>query len=591
MAEKNPAVYGTVTGVDADGALMVELENGQRGSVEFQEISRQDHVRRENIGRMIGRHMGFVPGEVWEDGRVRLSGRAFEEMEYRRICDDFASQKRNIYEGKLISVTPDGKLAFFQLAQGVIGALHVSAFSLSRVESFHKIDLPKRMAVAVTGIDHRGWLSLSAKPAFGDFVVSVERLNLSEGQLIEGPVVNIMADGAAAVMLAPNLTVLIDHSRRVGPGDWVQVRVRRIDRAHCRIKAQMIARLEGEGRPFRYEEWVQPIETLDLYFDLKDFEERIHPRRTQAEPVSTPRTGGPETIEYAVSATRSPFSTYRNERVVRETRRPSRIQDIYFEARMGYLSEKHIRVAEAVEALKYSSAWQLRRYICLRDQLLMSDRELKGIIDRLVKHDVIGVLRFQNDEGSLLTRVLHPSLNYRALCGRNPRNFSPKDFMETSASSVKMYLAANQLLIGLMRKGENIGEIETHPFLRAEENDIRVRPRHMIRMNGGVRYLEAVRAGCEDEFIEKLRRYELMNARRREEMGVVVTMEDRERMQDMLARVTELRLSFPVWVTDDLSCLPETELTEIPAARAFGDVSTAAKALLQKLRQRIEDRG
>lgn len=584
-----PEVYGTIVRTAEDGSVWVELEDGRQGRAEFSEITRQTNLKREGLERMVGWRMGFMPGETGEDGCLILSGRAFEESEYQRIRDDFEQKRRNIYPGRLVSITADGKLAFYKLAQGVTGALHVSAFSLCRVYSFRDIELPKQLMVAVSGIDGRGWLSLSAKPAFGDFEYAVRRLELAENMTVDGLVSGIMADGAAAIMLAPNLTVLTDAACRVYPGDWVRLRVRRIDHEQHRVKVQMLERTEDRGRRFGYQAWVREAGELEAYTDLQQFDERVRLHKPQNARQEEPEEEA-AAPDFSVAASRSPFSTYRNERIVREAHQPSRVQDIYFEARMGYLSDKHMKTAAAIEALKYSSAWQVRRFLYLTENLSVSERELKNIIDRLVKHDVVGVLRFQSDEGSLLTRVLYPSINYRAFVGRNPRNFGPKDFMESDAAGVKTRLAANQLLIGLLHAAESAPQVDTHPFLKLEENDIRIRPRHMLTTDGRVRYLEAVRKGGEENFLEKLRRYETVLGRTKEDAGVVAVMEDGAQAEAMAARVSEMRLSIPVWLTDDLNCLPDPALTEIQAASVLTDVPAAAKAILQKIRQKIEER-
>ena len=590
MFNAGPEIYGMITGASEDGSVTVELEDGRQGIAEFSEITRQTNLRRDGLERIVGWRMGFWPGAVREDGKLMLSGRAFEESEYQRIRDDFEQKKRNIYQGRLVSITADGKLAFYRIAQGVTGALHVSAFSLCRVYSFRDIELPRQLTVAVSGIDSRGWLSLSSKPAFGSFRDSVQRLELAENMTVEGMISGIMADGAAAIMLAPNLTVLTDATCRVYPGDWVQLKVRRIDYEQNRVKVQMLQRAGGERTRFDYQQWVRTPEEMEAYIDLSLFDEQVRLHRTQAQ-KSPERTEESEEPDYSVAASRSPFSTYRNERIVREQHHPSRVQDIYFEARMGYLGEKHLKVAGAVEALKYSSAWQVRRFLHVTDKINVSERELKSIIDRLIKHDIIAVLRFQSDEGSLLTRVLHPSINYRAFIGRNPRNFGPKDFMESDASTVKMRLAANQLLIGLMHSAGSGVQADTHPFLRCEETDVRIRPRHKLTDGGKTRYLEAVRRGWEEEFLEKLRRYEKLLGRPQGDTGVIAVMEDSAQAEAVSAQVSEMRLGLPVWLTDDLNCLPEPVMTEIPAASVLGDVPAAAKAILQKIRQKIEDRG
>lgn len=585
MYGKSPEVYGTVVGISENGSLQIELEDGRSGSVPFEEITRQTNLRSEGLERMIGWKMGFVEREESSETPI-LSGRAFEEREYLRIRDDFAQMKRNVYSGRLVSVTSDGKLAFYKLAQGVTGALHVSAFCLCRIYSFREIELPRELTVVISGIDSRGWISLSAKPAFGDFDDSVRRLELSDGANVIGKVSGIMADGAASIMLAPNLTLLTDVTCRVYPGDSVRLRIRRIDHELHRIKAQMLERLEGETSRFRYEAWNRPAESMDAYIDLQAFDERIRLNRPHAEKPIQQESDLAEP-DFTISAARSPFSTYQNEHIIRDTHRPARVQDIYFEARMGYLGEKHMKVAAAVEALKYSSAWQVRRYLFLQEKLILSERELKNLIDRLVKHDIIGVLRFHSDEGTLLTRVLHPSINYRAFCGKNPRNFGPKDFIENRASSVKMRLASNQLLIGLLHSAQGVEQVDTHPFLKDDDAPARIRPRHMLVFENGVRYLEAIRKGWEDEFIEKLGRYDMMPTDSKQKIGVIAVLEDKIQAEALSGRISEMHLSIPVWLTDDLSCLPEPVLTEIPASVRDGFPS--AKAFLQRIRQKIED--
>ncbi len=525
-------------------------------------------------------------GKGRTDGRICLSARAFEEMEYQKICEAFREKRRNVYSGKFISTTPDGKLAFYQLAQGVNGALHVSMFSLCRLYSFRDIELPRELTVVITGIDERGYLNLSSKPAFGDFEYSVKRLELTDGMIVEGVVVHIMPEGAAAVMLAPNVSVLATAYCRVYPGDRVKLRVRRIDREQHRIKVQMLEKLSRSNASFDYAAWNIPAEQLDQYIELSDFEERIRLKRPQqeAESVSGEKA---EELDFSVNAVRSPFSTYANERVVREVRRPSRVQDIYFEARMGYLGERHIKVANAVEALKYSSAWQLRRYLYLKDGTLLSEREIKGIVDRLVKHDVIGVLRFQSDEGNLLTRVLHPSLNFRAFSGRNPCNFGAKDFMESDASNIKMRLASNQLLIGLWHSFPTAQEVDNHPFLRDDDAQVRIRPRHSMRVDGTRCYLEAVRKNWIDQMLDKLSRYEILLARRSEEAVIYLVAEESETAQDIVQRIADMKLSFAVYVTDDIRCLPEPTFKVVPACKK-SEPAVQGNMLTKSLFQRFK---
>lgn len=512
--------------------------------------------------------------------------RRFEQMEYQKICEAFHQKQRNVYSGQFVSMTPDGKLAFYRIAPGVSGALHVSMFSLCRLYSFRDIELPKELTVVITGIDERGYLNLSSKPAFGDFDYSVNHMGLTDGMITEGVVVHIMPEGAAAIMLSPNISVLATACCRVYPGDRVRLRIRRIDHEQHRIKVQMLEKIEKNSTVFDYQAWNIPSEQLDAYIELSEFEERIRLKRPQQGKDSS-ADAVPQQLDFSVNAVRSPFSTYANERVVREVRRPSRVQDIYFEARMGYLGERHIKVANAVEALKYASAWQLRRYLYLMEGLQLSERELKGIIDRLVKHDVIAVLRFQSDEGNLLTRVLHPSLNFRAFSGRNPRNFGAKDFMENDAAHIKMRLASNQLLIGLWHSCPEAKNVETHPFLRDDELEVRIRPRHSIQIGGKSYYLEALRKNWEQQVLDKLDRYERYITRRKEEAVVYIVAEEQEDVAWLAEKIADMKLSFTVILTDDIRCLPEPHGTEIPASKK-SDTAERENSLLSKALQRFK---
>jgi hypothetical protein len=348
----------------------------------------------------------------------------------------------------------------------------------------------------------------------------------------------------------------------------------------------MLEKIDKGSDSFDYQAWNIPAGKLDAYIELSEFEERIRLKRPQQEKENTAEET-PQRIDFSINAMRSPFSTYANERVVREVRRPSRVQDIYFEARMGYLGERHVKIANAVEALKYASAWQLRRYLYLKEGMQLSERELKGIIDRLVKHDVLAVLRFQSDEGNLLTRVLHPSLNFRAFSGRNPRNFGAKDFMENDAASIKMRLAANQLLIGLWNGCTDVKNVETHPFLRDDEAEVRIRPRHSMQIAGKTCYLEAIRKNWEQQILDKLSRYELYFARSKEEAIVYIVVEEQEAVARIAEKIEEMKLSFTVILTDDIHCLPEPSGTEIPAAKK-GEAAERENSLLFKALQRFK---
>jgi len=80
MAERSPEVYGTVSGMDASGRLLVALDGGAEGLVEWNEISRQEKLRQDLLSNGLYETASVVAIE--QDWRVRVNGRS----PYRVIC-------------------------------------------------------------------------------------------------------------------------------------------------------------------------------------------------------------------------------------------------------------------------------------------------------------------------------------------------------------------------------------------------------------------------------------------------------------------------------------------------------------------------
>ena len=62
---------------------------------------------------------------------------------------------------------------------------------------------------------------------------------------------------------------------------------------------------------------------------------------------------------------------------------------------------------------------------------------------------------------------------------------------------------------------------------------------------------------------------------------IVIVAEDAEMVGAMARWIGDMRLNISVWMTEDLKCLPEPVLSEVPSA---------PKSLLQRIKSKLEER-
>lgn len=565
MFESKEVLFGTVIACDANNNLTVELENGEKGRVTADEIGRREMKENSRLNWMIGRRLGFFAGETDQEGYRILSGKAYENDQYEEIIRAFRAKERNVYQARLVSVTKDGKLAFYTLAQGVNASVTVNDFAYSRICSFNDVNIPRELTVAIKDIDVQGRIHLYAKLAFGDFASSIERLSLAADSVVDGFVSGyVPSNGDSIVTIAPNLTVLATHADM---GNWVKVQISRVNCEEQRLKGEIIEEYRGLSKQFPFSDWCIDAADYPPYVDISEFDGRIGPRnRGDNNSPIIPHKASEVQISYDLKATASPFALRDGEIGIRAPLNGGSVQHIVFEAQRGYLSEYHMLAAKAVNDLKFTTSWQVQRYLHLKHGLVLSERTLWSILNRLIKHDIIHTMNFSLNGQRSVQNILYPGATlYQSYTGQTRSLPSWCYSAEPDTSQIKCYLSANQLLLGAMHSWNNIKEVDTRAFIF--KGDLRIRPRYkIIAEDGGIVYLESARSSwMDDGMIGKLERYQTYLSSTGEQAKVVITLENESLIEPFAQRVADLRLSFVVQITSDLQCLPAPVLREVPA--------------------------
>lgn len=565
MFENKEVVFGTVVACGSNNTLTVKLDNGEMGLVKVGEIGRRELNENSNLKWMIGRRYGYFAGAIDNEGFRMLSGKAYENDQYEEILSAFRAKERNVYTAHLSSTTKDGKLAFYTIAQGVNASVTVADFAYTRISSFNDIILPRELTVAIKEIDNQGRIRLYTKLAFGDFASSVERLSLVPGSVADGYVSGyVPTNGDAVVTLAPNLTVL---TNRAAMGNWVKVQISRVNLEEQRLKGEISEDCGSVYKHFNFSEWCQDSDIFPTYVDIEEFESKIGLRNRGSKKTPTISVKTEEVqISYETSSTVSPFALREGEVGVRAALNGGSAKHIIFESQHGYLNENHMLAAKAVNDLKYTTAWQVQRYLHLKHGLKLSEKNLWAILNRLIKHDIIHTLRFSKDGQCSVQHILYPGATMYQVYTGSPRYLPTWAYSaEPDPAQIKCYLSANQLLLGIMHSWQNIEDIENRVYIMTDSG-LRIRPRHkVITKEGNIVYLESARNNWVDGMLEKLQRYETYLQGVDEKAKVVITLEEEGSIDSFVHRVAELHLSFDVFVTCDLQCLPVPVLKEVPA--------------------------
>lgn len=533
--------------------LTARLEDGREAVVPFREITRQTNLSPEYAARQVGRTLRMLPIPACES--IYYSIRAYEEAQYEEIRRAFLHKQRNTYCARFKLIAPGGKLAFYQLAQGVNGAVHVKEFSCGRIDDFNRIEMPRELPVTVREIDAQGRLVLTAKPAFGNFAFALERLGLAAGARATGTVCYHFPK-AVGVMLSPNIMTLAEAEQFPPAGSRVEVEILRVEEENHKIRSRLIGPCSAP--PMRHADWV--CEPSEAWCDLQAFAAQVEVRKiTAGEDAPKPP---PDPPSFLLEAEKSPFSTYPSEIVVRESLPPVSPQLVFRQAQAGHLDARLLPLAQAIEELRYATAWQLQRYLYLRKGLIIERARLNTLLEKLCTLDVCAALRFSSEGVECKFKTYHPSLNYHCLAERNPRNFGPGDRAEENAARIKARLASNQLLLGMMYESRGaLDAPDTHPYLFDRVSGVRVRPKHCFECGGSWCLLDAFRQNDLDACEEKLGRYARYFEDNPQENARLCLVVEEGAIEDFRQTVERAELPFPTLLTTDLSCLPEPTFT------------------------------
>ena len=230
----------------------------------------------------------------------------------------------------------------------------------------------------------------------------------------------VPSNGDAIITLAPNLTVLVNS--RAAAGNWVKVQITRVDDENQRLSGQIIEDCGRTCKDSFFDRWMLDATAFPAYVDVDEFDSRVRPRTRKNEnsPVSLPKDEDIQ-ISYEMTASVSPFVTREGEVGIRAPLNGGTVKSIVFESQHGYLNERHMLAAKAVNDLKYTTAWQVQRYLHLKHGVKISEKQLWTILSRLVKLDIVHKLRFSWDGKSSTTNILYPGATlYQAYTG-SPR--------------------------------------------------------------------------------------------------------------------------------------------------------------------------
>jgi hypothetical protein len=209
----------------------------------------------------------------------------------------------------------------------------------------------------------------------------------------------------------------------------------------------------------------------------------------------------------------------------------------------------------------------VQRYLDCRHAMRLSSGELATVIERLIRLDIVQVMKFRTEKRQLVTKILYPgAVHYRTYTGELRSIPNWEYGTEPNVERVKRQLSANQLLLGMLHAGDDIKSCDSSVYLSGE-GVISIRPRHrLMREDGTEVYLESVRGGEENELwmLGKLGRYARYLEKHADRSAqIIITMEREELIAPFAERVAALRLKYDVLLTCDLQCLPRPILYRV----------------------------
>ena len=404
---------------DSAGGLRITLpDTDEKGYIPSEEISRRIVKYPSSL---CGKYFHVAATDrVTSENIPVYSARLYEEAEYAKIRSAFEEGVRNTYTASFKCITASGKIALYELAQGVVGGIYGKHFSLNRIQSFYDITLPETLPVTILGFDEDK-ITLSSVAGFLGFRDSIETLGLEPGSIADGYAMDWLAGGTGViVMLAPNLYTIVSWSPT---NRHVRVLIKKIDFENNRIKADFV---EENPNPIlrSFDEFVRP--EFDLMTEPDAFAEANKPRKTKTTATvmnddSTVEEDKDDTIvppSFEIRSTVSPFRMLEGETIQFDHDLPHSKLDVGIEH--GKLTQKHAELAAAVDYLKHTSFDHLYKYLYLTGRP-MSEKKLRKQLEILCRYSILRRFKFVCPEGTPETSKKFTSFVYTR--GGNYRDF------------------------------------------------------------------------------------------------------------------------------------------------------------------------
>lgn len=535
----------------------VVCDDGRYGVIPRAEVSRRE-IHSSALEKMVGSTRSVL--EIGNSNeKLIFSGKRFEEDVVAFVANQLDSGIRNVFSGTYTGHTD--KIVFYNLADGVSCGVYINNICYSRLNSLHKYCFPQEIQLVVTAVNPaKGYIYGDTKASFGSTEAEAKHLDLKAGGLYRG-VVSGSVHGDAIVSLAPNLCGLVTGNAPYGK--QVEVICKGIDPNTRKIRLEINRVLSDCECVWQFDDFTSLSELTNCtWFDFDDFERtKLGPKKTakqasvatslatyQSKLTTNGDTGKPKAI----------FSSFPGETVWYPPARYSSVDHIIFETTHGYLGgEDQLKLVKLVGQHKYLTAnliWQAR------PELFQGDRKLLNkAIERLLKLGILGELRFKSSYGTGVARILFPGKFFHQFAGRVINRHYPSDFQNTAAE-IKKHLAANQLLFNVLKWMPGMLSYQTFPLLIAP--DCRLRPKAQIISSEGSFFIEAVRDGQLEDFIEKLGRYDRVLRAKKNEIAhpvILVAAEDEKAAVEVYERIQTLE-SFPeVFITHDLAVANSAE--------------------------------
>lgn len=545
-----------IESIDPKRTLLVRLpDTDETGVVPFSEIP--EH-RRHRLHALIHTQLCAVRLPcTTADRQPVFSIKDYETAEYLRIRDDFEQRVCNTYPADWVYTDPDGKFALYELAQGIVGALYPSNFSLAPITNFRGFVLPRRIHVSILSFKPEHRIDLSTIPAFGSFEENVRRLGLEHGAHAEGYAVDSLSDGRSVIMLAPNLTLIADA---VPERARVSLSIQSVDANFRRIQPGLALSCDDDA-PVASDFDCAPFvfTPCSAYINVDVFADANKPARiTPVKPPQEFRCA--VTDDMLADFDASPISVpFLAQEVTRHIENPQYSVTAYSRAvKSRHVGRQHHDLAQTVDMLRYTTAPQLAQFL----QLTGNPHDLSYLEQMLETCWRYGILsRFVYTRPDESPADCDPMIvytrGYRYKSVAQPQCFFMRPPMSgDSASFSKGRLAVNQLLLGCMYTYRHVACKPNLSFKAAQDERTYMSSCYCITVDElGVCYLESCRADYEDQLLEKLPRYEMRFAENQiERPNVLITFENKDAMMAFAQKARALNLHFCLRLTYDELC-------------------------------------